>query len=234
MAEYWLGDTHFGHEKVSKLRGFETTDEHDDLIIHQIKSSLRKGDRLWILGDISGGRSEEEQRAIEIFEELRKELAIEIHLIAGNHDAVSSIHKNGFKHQDRFRIGFNSIQAHGRFNGHGETVLMSHFPYAAMGDGDERATVRYLEWRLQDTGLPLLHAHTHQNAPHARANDKNITRIEEDGLDYNSMCVSWDSRRGLTSEKDINEWIIARKRIKNSENNSKLTNFYSKILNAPR
>lgn len=233
MAEFWIGDTHFGHERVSKLRGFKTTQEHDNVIIEQI-SVLNPGDRLWVLGDISGGRRDEENYAIEIFKKLREELEIETHLIAGNHDSVSSIHRNGFKQQDRFREGFDSIQVQGRFNMYRESIIMSHYPYAASGDGDGRDTVRYLEWRIQDTGKPLMHAHTHQNHPFSLANIENVTRIERDGLEYNSMCVSWEARRGLTTEVDVTNWIKTRSEILKKDKAVKINDFYSKILNAPR
>lgn len=29
MARYWIADLHLGHEKVAKIRGFDTVEEHD-------------------------------------------------------------------------------------------------------------------------------------------------------------------------------------------------------------
>lgn len=205
MSRYWIADLHLGHEKVAKLRGFESTEEHDDTIIDQLMK-LRLDDEVWILGDISSGRKEGEEKALKTLREIGF-WGVTFHLIAGNHDSVSSIHRNGYKHQREWLEVLDSIQQFGRMKFNGHQILMSHYPYARSGDGTNRDTVRYLEYRLPDTGLPLIHGHTHQPYPHMIVDTFDIDNgTRKQVLDLQQLCVSWDVHRRLFTEKDVLEW----------------------------
>lgn len=50
----FIGDLHIGHRGVSeKFRTqFSSDEEHDEIILDNVASSLRKRDTLWLLGDI--------------------------------------------------------------------------------------------------------------------------------------------------------------------------------------
>jgi calcineurin-like phosphoesterase family protein len=150
---------------------------------------LTAQDQLWVLGDISSGRPEEEKMALALLSEVPASLE----LIAGNHDGASSIHRDGYKKQREWLRVFNSIQQFGRIRIGGRQVLMSHYPYSRSGDGN-RSSSRYHEYRLQDMGLPLIHGHTHHDDVHL------------DG-DMSQFCVSWDARRRLIGEGEISAWI---------------------------
>lgn len=186
MARYWVGDLHLGHGKVAQLRGFNTIHEHDDTILHQL-SQLSAEDQVWILGDISSGKPEDETDALKLLSEIEAQL----HLIAGNHDSVSGIHRNGYKQQRRWLEVFESVQDYTRVRLYRRNVLMSHYPFARSGDGPERPGARYMEWRLPDTGMGLIHAHTHATTVHM----PNAHRVgflpPEEQLDTQQMCVSW-------------------------------------------
>jgi calcineurin-like phosphoesterase family protein len=94
------------------------------------------------------------------FEDRLDQLHGEIHLIAGNHDACSPIHRQAHKHQAEWlRRRFASIQAYARRRIRGANVLLSHYPYR--GAGDHTAEERYSQYRLVDEGLWLLHGHIH-------------------------------------------------------------------------
>lgn len=212
MARFWVGDLHFGHLKVARIRypgmtheaGFDDKDvvfEHDHQIMKQLKS-LDKNDQVWILGDISSGKPEEEARALNLL----SDISAQLHLIAGNHDSVAGIHRNGYKHQRRWLDVFESVQDYTRVRLYGRNVLMSHYPYARSGDGPGRGEARYLEWRLPDTGLGLIHAHTHHTEPHMPKYRIDWDEKVYDGLDTQQICVSWDVRRGLTTEQQLSEW----------------------------
>lgn len=82
---------------------------------------------------------------------------------------------------------------------------MSHYPYARSGDGPERESNRYGEYRLRDTGMPLIHGHTHQGEPHMQLDPEKWFGI--DLTDYKQFCVSWDAHRGLVGEHQLNQWI---------------------------
>ena len=214
MSRYWIADLHLGHTKVAELRGFWgfgfDDSEHDEAILGQL-DVLSPDDDVWILGDISSGRPEDEGVALE-------RLALvppRLHLIAGNHDSVSSTHRKGYTRQRRFLEVFESVQQFGRVRIHGQDVLMSHYPYARSGDGPDRGEARYLEYRLPDEGLPLIHGHTHQGAPFGGVWEP--YRRDETGRillgwkpDLSQFCVSWDAHRRLVTEHDLNQWLNER------------------------
>ena len=204
MARYWIADLHLGHEKVAKLRGFANAEEHDAYLLNQL-DRLDYDDELWILGDISSGRPEGEEYALNRIDHLQTHK----HLIAGNHDSVSSIHRNGYKKQREWLEVFESIQQFGRMRLNGMNVLMSHYPYARSGDGANREGARYLEYRLPDEGLPLIHGHTHQSKPHIPTG---YLGLDGHGgvvrkYDLQQFCVSWDAHRRLVTEHDLNQWL---------------------------
>jgi len=49
---YTIADLHLEHISIAKLRGFETTEEHDEYLIDQWNKTVKKNDTVWILGDI--------------------------------------------------------------------------------------------------------------------------------------------------------------------------------------
>lgn len=199
MSRYWIADLHLGHAKVAEIRGFKSYQEHDEYVLNQL-SKLTTGDMLWVLGDISSGSSKGEDYALWI---LQNEVKAPMHLIAGNHDSVSSIHRQGYKKQREWLEVFDSIQQFGRLRMGGHHVLMSHYPYARSGDGPGRGKARYNEFRLPDVGAPLVHGHTHQTEPHmTRQLESNWTES-----DLQQYCVSWDVHRRLVTEADLNKWV---------------------------
>lgn len=178
-ATYFVADLHFGHERVSDIRGFESTEQHDEFIFDSWMASVRPQDRVFVLGDISGGSTFGEERALGLLASLPGEK----HLIAGNHDSVASIHRNGYKKTSRFLEVFASVRDFARIRVQRRDILLSHYPYAYEGDGKNReAKTRYEQFRLPFLGAPLVHGHTH------------ATVAETDGFQY---CVSWDAHRSL-------------------------------------
>jgi calcineurin-like phosphoesterase family protein len=186
MAATWfIGDTHFGHEKVSSIRGFSATDAHDEKLMWQWKRQVKDGDLVYVLGDISSGSRQPELRALDILESLpgRKRL------IAGNHDSVASIHRTLSPHLKRFNEVFERIGDFGRIRLERREVLLSHYPYV----GDHTDKPRYSQYRLPDLGLPLIHAHTHSTTRFAGR----------------EACVSWDAWNRMVNLGDLRDWILA-------------------------
>lgn len=161
MKTWFTSDLHFGHPYVASLRGFGTcredadTEAHDQTIFDNWLKNVSWDDTVWVLGDIVG-RYQDTDYALDCLQGLPGEK----HLIAGNHDSVSSIHNNGWKHQELYLGTFVSIQQYGQIKMEGERVLMSHFPYIGTG-ADHTEDVRYEQYRLPDLGATLLHGHTH-------------------------------------------------------------------------
>lgn len=87
MSKKWiLSDFHFGHKSILKnsgpLRGGTTPEEHDDWLIHQINSTVKKCDVLYVLGDVAFD-----------YESLKKMKRIKAGnriLVRGNHDLEST------------------------------------------------------------------------------------------------------------------------------------------------
>ncbi|MGH9992860.1 MAG: metallophosphoesterase [Nitrososphaera sp.] len=55
---FLIADTHFGHGKLTMLRGFETVEKHDRELVSCWNSTVKKNDTVWHLGDVYfGGRN---------------------------------------------------------------------------------------------------------------------------------------------------------------------------------
>lgn len=87
-----LSDTHFGHEKLCTLRGFNSVDEMDEAIIKRWNELIDKNDRVIHLGDFSVGGS------IEKIEKIIERLNGKITLVLGNHDTYNKIKECYIKH----------------------------------------------------------------------------------------------------------------------------------------
>ena len=77
---YFISDTHLGHRAIMKYRtieGITTEQEHSEMILDNIKSTVTKRDTLWFGGDVAF-----------TYEWLMrlKEIQCRKHLILGNHD----------------------------------------------------------------------------------------------------------------------------------------------------
>lgn len=162
MTKTWFtADPHFGHEKVSELRGFNSTDRHDEVILGHLHDSLSKGDNLWVLGDLSAGGKAAQLRALDIMEELKEDTGVTMHLIPGNHDGVHPMHRRSLNWYEEYLAVFESIQAYSRRKLAGRHVWVSHFPWK--GGGDHTEDERYSTVRLnrENEADWLLHGHTH-------------------------------------------------------------------------
>ena len=151
MSAIWFSsDTHFLHAMVARLRGFESSEEHDETVIGRWNELVRPDDLVWHLGDVGLGN---EARVLEQAARLngRKQL------ITGNHDPCWPGHRDSRKHQRRWLEVFESVQAFARIRIDGRPVLLSHFPYEGDHTGEDRAT----QYRLRDEGTWLVHGHTH-------------------------------------------------------------------------
>lgn len=181
---WFAADFHFGHEKVSQLRGFSTVEEHDTTISNNIRSVVSEGDNIFVIGDISGGKSED--YALNILRQLKDETKANFHLVCGNHDSVHPMHSQWMKKWGKFSEVFDTIttQSHTKINK--QKVLISHFPY----NGDHRDE-RYSEWRMRDTGVPIIHGHTHSR-------DK--ISVSPEGT--TQLCVSIDAWNLTPVNKD--------------------------------
>jgi calcineurin-like phosphoesterase family protein len=150
-AVWFSSDTHFLHAMVAKLRGFSSSEEHDEAVIARWNALIRPDDLVWHLGDVGLGN---ETRVLAQAARLNGRK----HLITGNHDPCWPGHRDARKHQRRWLDVFESVQAFAKIRLGGRTVLLSHMPYS----GDHTGEDRHTQFRLRDEGGWLVHGHTHQ------------------------------------------------------------------------
>lgn len=74
---YLIGDTHFGHKLIARVRGFSSIEEHDEALIENWNSVVKKRDTVWHLGDVAFGKQNLEKVA---------RLNGTKKLVLGNHD----------------------------------------------------------------------------------------------------------------------------------------------------
>ncbi|WJY92865.1 Calcineurin-like phosphoesterase [Corynebacterium faecale] len=160
MTTTWfISDLHLGHKFLSDLRGFSTTGEHDETILANLAEAVRPGDVLWVLGDLSSGRSEAEERALTLIDDRLP--GVEKHLVPGNHDSCHPLFKSAFRRQRRFLEVFDSVQAYQKMRWDGEDVYLCHFPRP--GQDHVGMPSRYDDLRL--TVPYLIHGHLHSTFP---------------------------------------------------------------------
>ncbi len=173
MATYFTSDLHIGHRLVAGIRGFRIVDpevpesnivdvEAHDWAVARAWSVVRDEDIIWVLGDLCVSMKTW-PRALDLLSSLpgRKRL------VCGNHDPVSSIHREAWRYQKEALRVFESVHDYAKIRMGQKTVLLSHYPYSGVGSeglrGPEQiqAEERYTEFRLTDCGTPLVHGHTH-------------------------------------------------------------------------
>lgn len=169
---FYTSDLHIGHKLVAEIRRFikpadnpnnelvvpfiPDPDWHAEHVARNWDMTVGPKDTVYVLGDISiNGK----QHALDWIAERPGTK----HLIAGNHDPVHpGIYRTrAHKLMPHWLEYFETIQPFTTRKLENRYVMLSHFPYAAWGDGPGREGSRYDQYRLPDMGALLLHGHTH-------------------------------------------------------------------------
>lgn len=169
--QWFTSDLHFGHARlieISAARGaaFSSVEEMDETLVANWNVSVADDDTVWVLGDV-----DMHGKAASLAQVAR--LRGTKILVCGNHDACWGGFRDGWKQRARYReAGFAAIMdfASTRLPGVGPhdpatRVLLSHFPYV----GDSQDEDRHTEFRLRDSGVPLLHGHVHEKFRESRS-----------------------------------------------------------------
>lgn len=152
---YFTADLHLAHPKLAGLRGFATVPAHDAAVMAALYQLDPEQDVLWVLGDICSGGVASMNAALEQLSRLH----VPMHLVTGNHDPCHPMHRDAQRHFADFAAVFASVQQMARTRIGGETVLLSHFPYA--GTPDRYSRTQFDQYQLPDLGDWLIHGHTH-------------------------------------------------------------------------
>lgn len=112
MSKKWIiSDLHLGHKNILKysgpLRGGTTSEEHDVWLIDQINSVVKKGDLLYILGDVAFDYNS--LKLVDKIKGMKK-------LVRGNHDILTA---------NKYLEYFDDIQGLISYKG---TFWLSHAP----------------------------------------------------------------------------------------------------------
>lgn len=153
MGSIWFtSDLHWGHIKVASLRGFDDPNDHDKVLSDNWRARVKPDDIVWVLGDLAASSPTDAL-------DLMRELPGRKRLIKGNHDKNHGMFRDAWKWDSAYREVFEYTSEFGRIKVHGETVLLSHFPY----ETDHTDEPRHTQYRLRNQGQFLLHGHTHSS-----------------------------------------------------------------------
>ena len=111
---YYIADTHFGHENVIKMCGrpFKNIQEMNETIIKNWNSKVKGGDHVYILGDMFF--------RCEAPEPILHSLKGKKHLIIGNHDSWTK--------RKELQKYFESIDNYLEFSDGQNYLVLSHYP----------------------------------------------------------------------------------------------------------
>jgi calcineurin-like phosphoesterase family protein len=156
MTRFFTSDTHFGHANIIRYceRPFSDYETMDAAIIKNWNAVVGDTDVVYHLGDLALGPSER-------WDWILKSLNGYKIFVVGNHDRIFAGEKERqrLKWDEKYHEWFDEVYDNyeGLVLSNGLTVNLSHFPYEA----DHMDEARYMEYRLEDKGVPLIHGHTH-------------------------------------------------------------------------
>lgn len=187
---FFTSDTHFDHQLVAELRGFTSPAEHDAAVVEEWNRVVGKNDTVWHLGDVGMGPLRRWASSV-------RALNGTIHLVTGNHDdAAPGVSRKAQKVQRAWMELFESIQPFARIRRGGDHALLSHYPYS--GEGVRNLDDRFVQYRLRNTGLPLVHGHTH---------DKDQRLSFDEGTPM--LHVGWDAWKRLVTLEEVWDTLLA-------------------------
>lgn len=161
--DFVTSDHHFGHARISELAGrpFTSVDEMNAVMIERWNALVKPDDVVLHLGDLALGPIEDSVA-------LTAQLNGTRLLVPGNHDRVSPATQSK-RAIERFRpiyedAGWTVLPEILDGTRHDTRLLACHYAYA----GDTTGVERHSSHRPDNTGIPLLHGHTHEHdfGPH--------------------------------------------------------------------
>jgi len=186
MTEIWrTSDTHFGHglEAIWGARGFHSVGEHDAAVFESIASVVKASDKIIHFGDLAI------EGTWELGLDYWRALPGKKVLIIGNHDRIFGNKRD----RDAFFAAYAEVFTSGIYSFTrerlvGRSFIQSHFPYWP----NDRVVARHEAFRQINTGLPIVHGHTHSTDVH-----------EWPG----HFGVGWDAWRRPVAQGELISWL---------------------------
>lgn len=178
---FWtVSDLHLGHRLVSETRGFDSPEDHDRVILDNLRA-VPDGATLLCLGDISVRK---DAYALDRLAALKAEKDLTLWLVPGNHDRVhpmfgtDSVTEWTPSYREVFDVIALDLQVRiGRWS-----VLLTHIPRATGKDAvpDPHQTPQLARWAGREGFDCTVHGHTHSSVP-VRRKHVNLS-LEATGL----------------------------------------------------
>lgn len=149
---WFTSDWHLRHPKCAELRGFATCEDHDRVLIENMRKWIRQDDDVYFLGDLT---LRDPANVWALVDQVPgRKIAV-----LGNHDSPHPMHANAWQHEREWYAHFEGVTPGATIRLAGERVALSHFPF--VGGGDHTEDERVVQWRVTDTGGYLLCGHVH-------------------------------------------------------------------------
>ncbi|MCI1256750.1 MAG: metallophosphoesterase family protein [Corynebacterium provencense] len=166
---FWtVSDLHLGHRLVAGLRGFADTDDHDRVILDNLRA-VPSGATLVCLGDISVRK---DAYALDRLSALKAEKDLTLWLVPGNHDRVHPMFgwDSVAEWTPRYRKVFDVIAPDLQVRIGRWSVLLTHIPRASGKDSvpDPHQTPDLARWAGREGFDCTVHGHTHSPVPVTR------------------------------------------------------------------
>ena len=153
---FFTADLHIGHKNILKhqpnrieymgLSGVDDLSGHDKYIFDMWHSTAKRGDLVYILGDLTLSKAEESYK---ILQNLKKH-GCKISLIVGNHDKSILSYPEMFENMTMLKLYKFKKNVY-PFLDDTFKCVMCHYPM--------------LSWADKAHGSVCLHGHTHNNSP---------------------------------------------------------------------
>lgn len=124
MKKYYTSDWHFGHRNIIRYsnRPFTDTDEMNRALVDNTKARLKKGDHLYILGDVS---FQPLKKTAPLLREI-KQMGVRMFLVPGNHDPKEIERLTEWADEDSPPI-WDDISPLMEVNDEGRKVVLCHY-----------------------------------------------------------------------------------------------------------
>lgn len=176
MSEFLTSDLHFNHKNIlaympERAKLWATIAEMNAGLIERWNAEVSQQDTVYLLGDIAFS-------GITKTKELVSHLNGKIVLVKGNHDT-------SIKDYKWLDAGILEVHESLELDHYGIKLRLSHYPYAPDGLSDNEDS-RFLNRRIENKGIHLLHGHLHSVPQNKIRLAKNNALMYDVGVDANN------------------------------------------------